>query len=160
MPASFASAADATSETSQQTVNQPSNSQATVTAKPDNFADYTKQKIETIKNKDIDLSEIARETMNPVEQTAVQQAGHLQGEASLTGEYNESYYPLDALNSGLPSLATPPNLSTPLATLEFFQSAIMKQQFDLAAYALNMNLIDSDVQLSRSLELSKRLDFY
>jgi small-conductance mechanosensitive channel len=159
VPASFASAADATSETSQQTVNQPSNSQATVTAKPDNFADYTKQKIETIKNKDIDLSEIARETMNPVEQTAVQQAGHLQGEASLTGEYNESYYPLDALNSGLPSLATPPNLSTPLATLEFFQSAIMKQQFDLAAYALNMNLIDSDVQLSRSLELSKRLDF-
>ncbi|MEC5211150.1 small-conductance mechanosensitive channel [Psychrobacter sp. PL15] len=139
--------------------NEERNPSAQTKNEPDNLADYAAQKIETIKNKNIDLSEIARETINPTEQTAVQQAGHLQGETSLTGEYNENYYPLDALNSGLPPLATPPNLSTPLATLEFFQSAIMKQQFDLAAYALNMNLIDSDVQLSRSLELSKRLDF-
>ncbi len=35
----------------------------------------------------------------------------------------------------------------------------MKQQFDLAAYALNMNLIDSEVQRNRALELAKRLDF-
>lgn len=85
--------------------NEERNPSAQTKYEPDNLADYAAQKIETIKNKNIDLSEIARETINPTEQTAVQQAGHLQGEASLTGEYNESYYPLDALNSGLPSLS-------------------------------------------------------
>jgi small-conductance mechanosensitive channel len=35
----------------------------------------------------------------------------------------------------------------------------MKQQYDLAAYALNMNLIDEKSQRSRALDLTKRLDF-
>ena len=35
----------------------------------------------------------------------------------------------------------------------------MKQQYDLAAYALNMNLIDQKIQRNHALELSKRLDF-
>ena len=71
----------------------------------------------------------------------MQQAGVLQGDSGLTGDYNESYYTLDKLNAGLPPLSEPPNLSTPLATLEFFQSAVMKQQYDLAAYALNIDLL-------------------
>ena len=83
----------------------------------------------------------------------------MQGDSGLTGEYNESYYLLDKLNVGLPPLSEPPNLTTPLATLEFFQSAVMKQQYDLAAYALNMNLIDQKIQRNHALELSKRLDF-
>ncbi|WP_350557567.1 mechanosensitive ion channel family protein [Psychrobacter sp. CAL346-MNA-CIBAN-0220] len=127
--------------------------------KPDNLVDYAAQKLDIIKEKGFSPSEITKELVNPLKQTAVPQAGYLQGDEGLTGEYNESYYPLTELNSGLPPLSKPANLSTPLATLEFFQSAIMKQQFDLAAYALNMNLIDKELQRSRSLELSKRLDF-
>lgn len=129
------------------------------TSKPDNIIDYVEQKIEDINTKNIDVSEITSEIIDSFERNTVEQAGYLQGDISLTGEYNESYYPLNELNSGLPPLSTPPNLATPLATLEFFQSAIMKQQFDLAAHALNMNLIDSELQRSRALELSKRLDF-
>lgn len=126
---------------------------------PENFTQYAEQKIAEIKNKDIDLVAAAEEVIDPNQRNAVQQAGRMQGDIALTGEYNESYYPLDEMNIGLPPLDQPPNLSTPLATLEFFQSAVMKQQFDLAAYALNMNLIDSELQKSRSVELSKRLDF-
>lgn len=125
----------------------------------DNLIDYAAQKIDTFQDKDIDLTKIARETINPVERTGVQQAGNLQGDSALTGEYNKGYYPLTKLNSGLPTLSEPPNLSTPLATLEFFQSAVMNQQYDLASYALNMNLLDSNVQLSRSVELSRQFDF-
>ncbi|MGM8889145.1 mechanosensitive ion channel family protein, partial [Psychrobacter sp. 1U2] len=107
----------------------------------------------------VSVSGVTEEIFDPTELNAVQQSGNLQGDAGLKGEYNEGYYILDKLNTGLPPLSEPPNLSTPLATLEFFQSAVMKQQFDLAAYALNMNLIDSEVQRSRALELAKRLDF-
>lgn len=168
LPISFASAADAAqanNETSQKTTNKSSNAsessaaRAQGNAKPDSLVDYAKQKIEVIKEKGINPSEIAEEVFSPIEQTAVQQAGYLQGDEGLTGEYNESYYSLTKLNSGLPPLSKPANLSTPLATLEFFQSAVMNKQFDLAAYALNMNLLDSELQRNRSIELSERLDF-
>ena len=129
------------------------------TDKPDNLIDYVEQKVNTITEEGISASEIADEMFDPIERKAVEQAGNLQGDSGLTGDYNQNYYPLTKLNTGLPTLSEPPNLSTPLATLEFFQSAVMKQQFDLAAYALNMNLIDSNTQRSRALELSKRLDF-
>ncbi|WP_352310114.1 mechanosensitive ion channel family protein [Psychrobacter sp. W2-37-MNA-CIBAN-0211] len=131
----------------------------TVLAKPENLANYTAQKIEQFKKEGISVSEIADEVVNPLDKDAVQQAGVLQGDAGLTGDYNESYYSLNKLNAGLPPLAEPPNLSTPLATLEFFQSAVMKQQYDLAAYALNMNLIDGKLQRSRAIDLAKQLDF-
>lgn len=131
----------------------------TVLAKPENLANYTAQKIEQIKKEGISVSEIADEVVNPLDKDAVQQAGVLQGDTGLTGDYNESYYSLNKLNAGLPPLTEPPNLSTPLATLEFFQSAVMKQQYDLAAYALNMNLIDGKLQRSRAIDLAKQLDF-
>lgn len=83
----------------------------------------------------------------------------MQGDSGLTGEYNENYYLLDTLNASLPTLSEPANLTTPLATLEFFQSAVMKHQYDLAAYALNMNLIDQKIQRNHAIELSQRLDF-
>ncbi|MBP3945883.1 mechanosensitive ion channel family protein [Psychrobacter sp. K31L] len=140
-------------------VENQSNALNTVLAKPDNLADYTAQKIEQIKKEGISVSEIADEVVNPLDKDAVQQAGVMQGDTGLTGDYNESYYSLNKLNAGLPPLAEPPNLSTPLATLEFFQSAVMKQQYDLAAYALNMNLIDGKLQRSRAIDLAKQLDF-
>lgn len=126
---------------------------------PDTLVDYAEQKIERIKAKDVSVTEMVEEVFDPLEGNATTQAGYLQGDERLTGEYNESYYALTALNEGLPPLAKPANLSTPLATLEFFQSAVMKQQYDLAAYALNMNLLDKELQRNRSIELSKRLDF-
>ncbi|MGP9688939.1 mechanosensitive ion channel family protein [Psychrobacter sp. AOP22-C1-C5] len=126
---------------------------------PDTLVEYATQQMNTIKKENVGLSEIAEEMFDPTERSAVQQAGTLQGDSGLTGEYNESYYVLNKLNTGLPPLSEPPNLSTPLATLEFFQSAVMKQQYDLAVYALNMNLIEEEVQRSRSIELTKRLDF-
>lgn len=151
--------AQAATVTNEQSINEPSESQTSVTAKSDNLVDYAAQKIDKIKEKGFGPAELTEELMNPLNENAVQQAGQMQGDSGLTGEYNESYYALTELNSGLPPLSKPPNLTTPLAALEFFQSAIMKQQFDLAAYALNMNLIDKELQRSRSLELSKRLDF-
>lgn len=135
------------------------NAQEEVVGKADNLVDYIGQEIETLKKEGIDLPDTVSEALESTEQNAVQQAGQMQGDMGLTGEYNENYHILDELNAGLPPLSPPPNLSTPLATLEFFQSAVMKQQFDLASYALNMNLLDPDTQSSRSIELSKRLDF-
>ncbi len=144
---------------SESNTNAQDDSKTEVAAKAENLVDYAAQKIDTIREEGITVSEVTEEIFDPTERNAVQQSGNLQGDAGLKGEYNEGYYILDKLNTGLPPLSEPPNLSTPLATLEFFQSAVMKQQFDLAAYALNMNLIDSEVQRSRALELAKRLDF-
>ncbi|MDN3452926.1 mechanosensitive ion channel family protein [Psychrobacter sp. APC 3350] len=128
-------------------------------SKPDNLAEYAAQQLNTIKDESVSISGLTEEIFDPTERNAVEQAGRLQGDSALTGEYNEGYYILDKLNTGLPPLLEPPNLATPLAALEFFQSALMKQQYDLAAYALNMNLIDEKNQRSRALDLTKRLDF-
>ena len=155
----YAATSDNEASTSEQNAGIQDDSKSQVATKAENLVDYAAQKIETIKKEGVSVSGVAEEIFDPTERNAVQQAGNLQGDTGLKGEYNEGYYLLDKINTGLPPLSEPPNLSTPLATLEFFQSAVMKQQFDLAAYALNMNLIDSEVQRSRSLELAKRLDF-
>ncbi len=155
--------ASATAATTAIEDNASSNAQADVTEqaanKAENLVEYIGQEIETLKEEGLNLPERAREAFDSTEQNAVQQAGYLQGDMGLTGEYNENYYILEELNTGLPPLSPPPNLSSPLATLEFFQSAMMKQQYDLASYALNMNLLDSDTQTSSSIELAKELDF-
>ena len=135
------------------------NIEETVTTKPENLVEYAAQRIDKLKEEGVTVSAVAAEVISPLEKRTVQQAGVLQGDSGLTGDYNENYYALDKLNAGLPPLSEPPNLSTPLATLEFFQSAVMKQQYDLAAYALNMNLIDSESQSSQAMDLVKQLDF-
>ena len=135
------------------------NIEETVTTKPENLVEYAAQRIDKLKEEGVTVSAIAAEVISPLEKRTVQQAGVLQGDSGLTGDYNENYYALDKLNAGLPPLSEPPNLSTPLATLEFFQSAVMNQQYDLAAYALNMNLIDGKLQRSRAIDLAKQLDF-
>ena len=127
--------------------------------KPIDLIDYAEQQIRELQEKGFSPEEIKKEIFSPVNNRVAEQAGQLQGYTGLTGEYNASYYPVTKLNAGLPPLAAPPNLSTPLATLEFFQSSIMQQKFDLAAYALNMNMIDDTQQRARALDLTKRLDF-
>ncbi|WP_227691520.1 mechanosensitive ion channel family protein [Psychrobacter aestuarii] len=126
---------------------------------PDDFMGYAEQKLEEIKQVSRNPSEVKEEILSPINNNAAQQAGQLQGDTGLTGDFNESYYELKVLNAGLPELAEPPNLSTPLSTLEFFQSAIVQRKFDLAAYALNMNLIDVELQRGQAIELARRLDF-
>lgn len=135
------------------------NIEETVTTKPENLVEYAAQRIDKLKEEGVTVSAVAAEVISPLEKRTVQQAGVLQGDSGLTGDYNENYYALDKLNAGLPPLSEPPNLSTPLATLEFFQSAVMNQQYDLAAYALNMNLIDSESQSNQAMDLAKQLDF-
>lgn len=135
------------------------NIEETATTKPENLVEYAAQRIDKLKEEGVTVSAVAAEVISPLEKRTVQQAGVLQGDSGLTGDYNENYYALDKLNAGLPPLSEPPNLSTPLATLEFFQSAVMNQQYDLAAYALNMNLIDGKLQRSRAIDLAKQLDF-
>lgn len=159
MSAVFAPANAASTSDSEQAADEQSSSSSTSISKPDNLAEYATQKINTIKDESLSISGVAEEIFDPTERNAVEQAGNLQGDSGLTGEYNEGYYLLDKLNVGLPPLSELPNLTTPLATLEFFQSAVMKQQYDLAAYALNMNLIDQKIQRNHALDLSKRLDF-
>ena len=146
-------AASSTEDTDNQNIEE------TVTTKPENLVEYAAQRIDKLKEEGVTVSAVAAEVISPLEKRTVQQAGVLQGDSGLTGDYNENYYALDKLNAGLPPLSEPPNLSTPLATLEFFQSAVMKQQYDLAAYALNMNLIDGKLQRSRAIDLAKQLDF-
>lgn len=156
---SFSVGAATDNDTAASIQNKAQDVQEQVAGQADNLVDYIGQEIETLQEEGIDLPDSVGEALGSDEQNAVQQAGQLQGDMGLTGEYNENYYPLDELNTGLPPLSPPPNLSTPLATLEFFQSAIMNHQFDLASHALNMNLLDPVTQSSRSIELTKRLDF-
>ena len=141
------------------TINNQNETTAPISEAPENIVDYASQRIDKLKKEGVSVSAIAEEVISPFEKKTEQQAGVLQGDSGLTGDYNESYYALNKLNVGLPPLSEPPNLSTPLATLEFFQSAVIKQQYDLAAYALNMNLIDEELQRNQAIELAKQLDF-
>lgn len=128
-------------------------------AEPDNLFNHAEKQLDQLLEQDIDFPDSVADVFITDDTEVADQAGQLQADSALTGEYNESYYLLKTLNSGLKTLSTPPNLATPLATLEFFQSAIIKEQYDLAAYALNMNLLDNDTQANRSSELAQRLDF-
>ena len=136
-------------------VYMPANAASTDNTAPENIVDYAEQQLDKLKREGVSASAIAEEMISPLEKKTVQQAGVLQGDSGLTGDYNEGYYALSTLNAGLPPLSEPPNLSTPLATLEFFQSAVIKQQYDLAAYALNMNLIDEKQQSSQAMDLGR-----
>ncbi|MGM8909761.1 mechanosensitive ion channel family protein [Psychrobacter sp. 1U1] len=126
---------------------------------PNGFIEYAEQKVETLEQGGFELSDTINEALYNDERAAMQQTDKLQGYTGLTGGQDANYFVLTRLNNGLSPLSPPPNLSTPFATLEFFQTAAVTKRFDLAAYALNLNLLDPSVQPSRSMELSKRLDF-
>lgn len=110
------------------------------TEQPDNIIDYAIQKVQQ--------DQPEEESTRP-----------LLADNELTGEFNEAYYVLNKLNSGLPELSTPPNLETPLATLEFFNSANLQKNFALAAYALNLNLLPAAAQKNEATDLAKKLDY-
>ena len=111
---------------------------------PENIIDYAVQQIQQDKPEEGAEEEVTRPLL---------------AENELTGEFNEAYYVLNKLNSGLPELSTPPNLETPLATLEFFNSANLQKNFALAAYALNLNLLPAAAQKNEATDLAKKLDY-
>ena len=144
--------------------NEPSNSSIKtsdidVDTDTDTLFDYAKKQLDQLSEQDVNFPDNVAEVFITDDTEVADQAGQLQADSALTGEYNESYYLLKTLNSGLKPLSKPPNLATPLSTLEFFQSAIIKERYDLAAYALNMNLLDDSTQTNRAAELAQRLDF-
>ncbi|WP_156410069.1 hypothetical protein [Psychrobacter sp. ENNN9_III] len=127
--------------------------------KPDGFIEYAEQKVESLEQEGIELSDTISDALYEDERAAMQQTDKLQGYTGLTGGQDANYFVLKRLNTGLPTLSPPPNLSTPFAALEFFQTSAVTKRFDLAAYALNLNLFDPSLQPNRGMELSKRLDF-
>ena len=117
--------------------------------KADNLVDYALQKLEGV-DKDSQQQDKEEDSF-PTKP--------LLAETELTGEANANYYVINKLNSGLPSLSTAPNLETPLSTLEFFNSANMQQNFALAGYALNLNLLPEESQKNQAADLAKKLDY-
>lgn len=114
----------------------------TISEQPETLVGYIKQQIK---------EEGEKETRYPTRK--------LQANTELTGEYNEAYYVVNELNTGLPTPAIPPNLETPLATLEFFNTANLQNDFALAAYALNLNSIADTQQVNLASELVRKLDY-
>ncbi|RCS40710.1 mechanosensitive ion channel protein [Bremerella cremea] len=53
----------------------------------------------------------------------------------------DAYYAVEQLNQGVPTVSDPPDLSTPLATVENFLFACRDENFQLAAQSLNFALI-------------------
>ncbi|PNK59518.1 mechanosensitive ion channel family protein [Psychrobacter sp. FDAARGOS_221] len=84
---------------------------------------------------------------------------NLQATNELTGEYNEAYFVVNKLNSGLPQPNISPNLETPLSTLEFFNAANIRKDFALASYALNLNSFDEGKQVNIASDLVRKLDY-
>ncbi len=78
--------------------------------------------------------------------------------SELTGDFQDEFIVLNALNAGL---YTPqePNLHTPLALLEFFETAVLLDNFALASHALNLNAYPAEIQATKGAELAFKLDY-
>ncbi|NJC28363.1 mechanosensitive ion channel family protein [Neolewinella antarctica] len=75
------------------------------------------------------------------------------------GEYNAAYYQVDELNPGLAPRPDGMSLRTPQATLELFIKQARKNNYGLAAQALNLNLLPADLQKSEAATLAEKLHY-
>ncbi|MGB3800053.1 MAG: mechanosensitive ion channel domain-containing protein [Lewinella sp.] len=73
------------------------------------------------------------------------------------GGYNEAFYQLARLNTGLPDRPTSINLRTPQAALEHFILSCREGDFGAAAYTLNLNLLPAGVQPDQAAVLAEKL---
>ncbi len=77
-----------------------------------------------------------------------QDSGGQQGNSSSSENKAKSpagdFYVVDSLNEGVPHVSNPPDLSTPLATVENFIFSCREQDFRQAAQSLNFDLIPQD----------------
>jgi small-conductance mechanosensitive channel len=74
-------------------------------------------------------------------------------------EYNEAYYVSNRWNKGI---GLPPerlNLQTPQASLEHFIINARNNNFEEAAYALNLNLLPDDLSITQAAILAEKLNF-
>ncbi|MFP4437867.1 MAG: mechanosensitive ion channel family protein [Chloroflexaceae bacterium] len=67
------------------------------------------------------------------------------------------FFEREELNAGLPEQDVADELRTPQATLEYFIRAARQENFTVAAYALNLNLLPLEQQAERASELARRL---
>lgn len=79
-------------------------------------------------------------------------------QSQLTGDFQNEFIVLNELNVGL---YTPqaPNLHTPLALLEFFETAVLMDDFALASHALNLNAYPAHLQAQKGADLAFKLDY-
>lgn len=74
-------------------------------------------------------------------------------------EYNEAFYVVNRLNTGIGNPASDFNLRTPQATLEHFMLKCEAGDYEAAAYALNLNRMPQDINLEQAAELARKLHF-
>ncbi|PZD77931.1 mechanosensitive ion channel family protein [Mesonia sp. K7] len=74
-------------------------------------------------------------------------------------EYNEAYYIVNRLNKALGFPPNQINLQTPQATLEHFIIQSRNNNFENAAYALNVNLLPDDITSEEISTLAEKLYF-
>jgi len=74
-------------------------------------------------------------------------------------EYNEAYYILGRLNEGIGLPSSHYNLQTPQAALEHFIAHARNDEFEEAAYALNLNLLPSSITKEEAGLLAQKLYF-
>lgn len=93
----------------------------------------------------------------PVDSTQVT-AGYQQDRPQIQG-YNQAFYKISALNTGLPERPPGVNLQTPRACLEHFVRTCRERAFRKAAHALNFNLVPAEQQQEIAEERAQEL-FY
>lgn len=74
-------------------------------------------------------------------------------------EYNDAYYILGRLNEGIGLPSSQYNLQTPQAALEHFIAYARNEEYEEAAYALNLNLLPSSISKEEAGILAEKFYF-
>lgn len=101
----------------------------------------------------------AQASQNSEQQTqTTDQTKLLFTKSHLTGDFQNEYITVNELNAGLKS-EQEPNLYTPLALLEFFETAVLTERFDVASHALNLNAYPVATQAHVGADLAFKLNY-
>lgn len=92
-------------------------------------------------------------------QATTQSSGNTESDSSESSMYSEAYFIIDALNRGLPAPPTTLNRQTPQATLELLILSTRNEEYELAAHALNFNLLPVAEQAALAPELAEQLAY-
>lgn len=80
-----------------------------------------------------------------------------QNDRSFIGEYSDYYFNVKELNKGLSKSKEFINLQTPQAAMEHFVLACRESKYELAAHALNLNLLPEKVRTQKAAILAEKL---
>lgn len=130
---------------------------------PATLSDYVQeQSSEVVTQVKKSLNSVGKDSQSSRSDDHSAQTQVLFHDGELMGDYDQSYHKLTKLNEGLPKLVEPystPNLDTPLALLEYFQTTVLQNRHTAAAYALNLNSIPDAEQTNKARELTRKLDY-